>query len=482
MTVTFQHEDARPARWDLLPFRFHAMDPSTTLLTNLVGEQVFVNREQLIDIVNGTCTDEVLLAELRAKHIIRGSGDQTAVELLAIKLRTRMRRLPDSTGLHIFVVTLRCEHTCKYCQVSRQPTSGTSFDMTGHHAERALDIAFRSPSPRLKIEFQGGEPLLNFPLIQKIVAGARARNTEYAKELSFVIASNLALLNDDILDYCRREDIYLSTSLDGPLDLHNRNRPRPGNDSWQRTVDGIRSAQRALGADHVSALMTTTEGSLSRAREIIDEYVSLGLHNLFLRPISPYGFALRRRGGGNYGVKAWLKFYEEGLDYILELNVAGVPVVETYAAIIAKKMFSNDDPGYVDLTSPSGIGLGALVYNYDGAVYASDEGRMLAEMGDQTFRLGHLDTDMYEDIMLSDALLSPLEQSITTSAPMCSTCAFETYCGSDPVFHHATMGDPVGVKPLSAFCQRNMGVFTLLLRKYHDDPAARTLLRAWAHR
>jgi hypothetical protein len=34
------------------------------------------------------------------------------------------------------------------------------------------------------------------------------------------------------------------------------------------------------------------------------------------------------------------------------------------------------------------IGIGALVYNYDGDIYASDEGRMLAEMGDRTFRLG----------------------------------------------------------------------------------------------
>jgi len=482
MTIAFDRQSAVPAHWELLPFRFHALDPTTTLLTNLVGEQVCVNPYQLTEIVDGTCTDEALLAELRAKHIIRGFGERTSAELLAMKLRTRMRRLPDSTGLHIFVVTLRCEHTCKYCQVSRQPTSGARYDMTVQHAERALDIVFRSPSPRLKIEFQGGEPLLNFAIIQHIVTAARARNVGPTRDLSFVIASNLALLSDEILDYCKREGIYLSTSLDGPPDLHTRNRPRPGNDSWQRTVDGIGSAQRALGVDHVSALMTTTEGSLGRVREIIDQYRSLGVLNIFLRPISPYGFALRRRGGGNYGVEAWLKFYEEGLDYIFELNAAGTLMVETYAVIIAKKMFSNEDPGYVDLTSPAGIGLSALVYNYDGAVYASDEGRMLAEMGDHTFRLGHLDTDTYEDIMLSDALLSPLEQSITTSAPMCSTCAFEPYCGSDPVFHHATMGDAVGVKPLSAFCQRNMGVFTLLLRKYRDDPGARAVLRKWAHR
>jgi hypothetical protein len=50
-------------------------------------------------------------------------------------------------------------------------------------------------------------------------------------------------------------------------------------------------------------------------------------------------------------------------------------------------MFADRPLGYVDLRRPAGIGLGALVYNYDGKVFASDEGRMLAEMGDRTFEL-----------------------------------------------------------------------------------------------
>jgi len=155
-------------------------------------------------------------------------------------------------------------------------------------------------------------------------------------------------------------------------------------------------------------------------------------------------------------------------------------MMEIYASIIAKKMLSNTDPGYVDLTSPAGIGIGALVYNYDGDVYASDEGRMLAEMNDRTFRLGNVHNSSYTDIMLSESLLDPLMESVTLSAPMCSTCAFEPYCGADPVFHHATAGNFLGHKALSAFCQRNMGVFTLLLRKMRDDPVFLDLMRQWA--
>ena len=470
-----------PAGWQLLPLRFHRFDPDSVLLTNLVGEHAFLPEAQFISVLDGTCTDQGVLAELRAKHLIQLPGERLPAELLAVKLRTRLRRLPDSTGLHMFVVTLRCEHTCRYCQVSRQSSAKSEYDMSQGTARQALELAFRSPSPHLKLEFQGGEPLLNFDLVRWIVAEAKQMNQAHGKQLAFVIATNLALLDDSVLEFCGREEVYLSTSLDGPADLHNGNRRRPGQDSWERTVSGIRRIQEALGQDRVSALMTTTEASLDRPQDIIDVYAELGLRHVFLRPISPYGFALRRRGGAGYDVQRWLRFYEDGLDHIIGLNRAGVPMVEVYTSIIAKKMFTNDDPGYVDLTSPAGIGLGALVYNYDGDIYASDEGRMLAEMGDHTFRLGNVDRSSYRDVMLSEQLLRPLEQSLTLSAPMCTTCAFEPYCGADPVFHHTTMGDFVGQKAMSAFCQRNMGVFTAILRRARNDSFARDLFFRWAH-
>jgi len=42
------------------------------------------------------------------------------------------------------------------------------------------------------------------------------------------------------------------------------NWPRPGRDSYERTIAGIRRTHEALGLDSVSALMTTTRASLSR--------------------------------------------------------------------------------------------------------------------------------------------------------------------------------------------------------------------------
>jgi hypothetical protein len=56
---------------------------------------------------------------LKSKHFLRDSSSLTPITLLATKYRTKKSFLAGFTALHIFVVTLRCDHSCLYCQVSR---------------------------------------------------------------------------------------------------------------------------------------------------------------------------------------------------------------------------------------------------------------------------------------------------------------------------------------------------------------------------
>ena len=468
--------------YSLLPFRFSRLAGDDYVLTNEAGQFEILDRVTLERLVRHQLDPRSLAYQnLKGSHFLIDADSSVAIDLLALKVRTKMRRLADFTALHIFVVSLRCEHSCPYCQVSRRTDDKLAFDMPWEVAQRSIELAFRSPSPAIKIEFQGGEPLLNFPLIEQVVTEAERLNERAGKNLAFVIATNLALLDDRILTFCKAHDIHLSTSLDGPRELHNRNRPRPGGDSYERTIEGIRAARAALGRDRVSALMTSTDASLGRVRDIIDEYIRHGFNSIFLRPLSPYGFAVKTRSYRAYDTDQWLAFYFEGLDYIVELNKAGVPFVETYAATILTKMLSPFETGYVDLMSPAGIGIAAVVYNYNGDVFASDEGRMLAEMGDTTFRLGHAMHNSFEEIFTSEALLRPLEESFARSAPMCADCAFEPWCGADPVFHHATQGDYLGRKPESASCRRNMAIFRRLISMMRDDDAVRMLFSSWAN-
>lgn len=474
----FKTED----EFELLPFQFDRLDDDSYVVSNMAGEHLVLDGATLNGLVNKTLTEgSERFSDLRSKHFIRYPNEISPINLLALKVRTKYSRLPTFTNLHIFVVTLRCDHSCPYCQVSRQMEGAGAFDMTKEMADKGLDFVFSSPNPAIKIEFQGGEPLLNFEMVKYVVLEAEKRNITEKRDLRFVIATTLSLVTDAILDFCRDHDIHISTSLDGPEDLHNSNRPRPGKDSYQRFISGLNKAREALGYYNVSALMTTTDKSLDRPKEIIDEFIDLGFQGIFLRSLSPYGFAIKTKKYSGYDVDRWMEFYKEGLAYILELNKQGTRFVEQYATLVLKKMLTSQDPGYVDLMNPAGAGIAAIVFNYDGSVYASDESRMLAEMGDESFNLGNIMTDSYEQIMLSDKLLDALEGSFTLSAPMCSECAFEPFCGADPVFHHAMYKDILGRKSESAFCRKNMAVFKHLIKLMQTDPKAKEIFLGWVN-
>jgi His-Xaa-Ser system radical SAM maturase HxsB len=465
----------------LLPLQFERLPDDRFIVSNVVGDLTNMSGEDLrkitsLDLEPG----DGLYERAFEKQLIAREGQRSQLQLLAARMRSRMAFLRSPSPPHIFVVTLRCEHSCPYCQVSRRSVDRDRYDMSMDTALRGLDVALSAPAPHIKIEYQGGEPLLNFELIREITPIARRRAVERGKELSLVITTNLALLTDEVLAFCQEHSVHISTSLDGPEDLHNRNRPRPGKNSHQLAVDGIRRVREALGPDSISALMTTTQASLGRVEEIIDEYVSLGLTGIFLRPLSPYGFAVKTKQFQKYASEEWLAFYARGLRHILGINRRGTYFAEFYSSLLLRRMLTDQTIGYVDLRSPAGIGLGALVYNYDGKVFASDEGRMLAEMGDRTFELGDLADDDYLDVMLSEKLINLVSESLTQCAPQCSTCAFEPHCGADPVYHHATQRDPVGIKPLSEFCARQKGVMSLLLELLEGSPEDAAVLRRWA--
>src|ERR1700745_1642398 len=157
----------------LLPFNFERTGTNQYLVANIVGDFVRLTDDELNRVVDLRIKPgDGLYEKAYAAHLITGINQKAQRQLLAARLRSRMSFLQQVTPLHIFVVTLRCEHSCPYCQVSRQSTDRSRFDMSEETAMRALEIAFSSPAARIKIEFQGGEPLLNFAAICVTVSAA----------------------------------------------------------------------------------------------------------------------------------------------------------------------------------------------------------------------------------------------------------------------------------------------------------------------
>ena len=469
-------------RYFLLPFRFHRLNEDQEIIVNEVGDYLLIptgTYEQIVRRQISKTTHHTLYADLLSGFFISEEPVSPLIDILATRYRTKKSFLDQFTALHIFVISLRCEHTCHYCQVSRVTQDKEKYDMAYRYIDRGIDMMMQSPNPHVTMEFQGGEALLAFDNIVYAVERTKTLSLVHGKQVTYVICTNLAVVTQEILEYCLANEILISTSLDGPSSVHNQNRKRPGRNSYELTIQGIELARSILGKDRVSALMTTTNLSLGYPDEIVDEYFNQGFRSIFLRPISPYGFAVRNERKNSYETDKFLHFYKKALDRIIEYNVQGHFFSEDYATIILRKILTPFPVGYVDLSSPAGAITNAIVFNYDGAVYASDESRMLAEMNDFTFRLGHLDTHSYKEIFYGKKTEELAQVWSNENLPGCSECAFQSYCGSDPIHNHATQGDMWGYRPTSTFCQKNMEIIRYLIELMETEPTVKSIFESW---
>lgn len=143
-----------------------------------------------------------LLAELYAKHFLRDSAGPGMARLFDARICARNETLNSGVSLHIIVPTLQCEHTCRYCQVSRAAV-GDGFSMTRAQVELAADAVFQSSAPMLTVEFQGGDPLLRFDLVRLAIERISQRSIQDGRKVQFVVVSTLHQLNEEMCAFFR---------------------------------------------------------------------------------------------------------------------------------------------------------------------------------------------------------------------------------------------------------------------------------------
>lgn len=466
------------------PHRFRAV-AGQWLVTNDAGSFDYLDASEFEAWQRGELREgDPTFERLNAKGFLGAGYDEAKA---AVHLCQRKDFLSTGPYLHIMVVSLRCNQQCIYCHASRASMKSTRHDMTPAVADQCLDLAFHSPSPYLNIEFQGGEPLANWDVVRHIVDAATARNRDAHKELSFSLVSNLSLMDEEKLGFILDRGIQVCTSIDGPEALHNHNRKWTEGNAHAATVEWMQKLNagyvaRGLDPDlyHVEALLTVTRESLKHARAIVDEYVRLGLKGVFLRPLNPFGFAVKADAKIGYTADEFLPFYREALDYIVELNQQGVEIMERWATIFLAKILTDQDPNYVDIRSPCGAGIGQIAYNYDGQIFTCDEARMVNQMGDPAFRVGQAGELSYDEVIDSSVVRSLLFASTLEALPYCAECAYMPYCGSCPVYNYGTQGNIFGLMPSNQKCQMHMAIMDRLFELMRDGgEEMRGIFRRW---
>ena len=379
-------------------------------------------------------------------------------------------------SLFIMVPTNRCNMACVYCHARTGSASQKKLDMTEKVLYKTVDFFFSVPRQgrkEIRIEFQGGEPLLRYDLVQKAMDYTIQRAENEGLEASFRLVSNLTLMSDEIAaDIKERGNINLSSSLDGPPVVHDRQRIYPGGQgTYQHVVRWAKKLKQEYDIT-VPFLPTFTRNGLGHEREIVDEYIERGVNSIYLRPVNYTGRAYGR-SYQDVGLtsKEAIAVWKIILDYILEKNKAGQPFREMQTAYLLGNMLVPYF-AYMCLRRPCGCAVSQVTVGHDGTIHGCDGGRSV-----EMLKLGNVLTDTYDEVFTSDTAMA-LRTLAAETLPECRTCPFGPYCGYCVARGINQHGGPIPNIPLNFECQIYREMIPHLFRKLLNREEA-AILNSW---
>ena len=181
-----------------------------------------------------------------------------------------------------------CNLRCRYCFASTGTFHGKRLLMPAEIGKKALDfLVARSGSRRhLEVDFFGGEPMLNFPVVKELVAYGRELEKKHGKVFRFTITTNAYSLTDEDIDYFNREMSNVVLSVDGRKETHDAMRPTAdGQGSWERAMANAKKVAAARKQQDYYVRGTFTKKNLDFGEDVFHYYDDLGFDQISMEPV-----------------------------------------------------------------------------------------------------------------------------------------------------------------------------------------------------
>ncbi len=175
--------------------------------------------------------------------------------------------------LLVLWTTSECNLRCRYCYASAvQDKQKMSFET----ACKALDMVGKSP---MKVQFAGGEPMLNYELIGKVYDYIKQKGYDASLQMQ----TNGTLINSERARALKRMNIALGVSLDGRAEVNERLRG-----GTRLTVEGVRELARNGVMVNLNSVVTAQN---------VEELPGLLGFALYLGNVGGIGLDLLRMAG-----------------------------------------------------------------------------------------------------------------------------------------------------------------------------------------
>jgi len=344
-------------------------------------------------------------------------------------------------GSLVLNVANQCNLHCTYCYEPEAAKYGAApVRMNEETARKSVDFLFAKAGGNREVNviFFGGEALLNFKLMQAVVAYAQEKGRAANKHVDFSLTTNGTLLTDEMIDFFQEHHFGITVSIDGPKDLHDKRRffltsTGKQRGSYAQLLPRVERLLNRYTARPVVARVTLTRGTVEVVR-IYEHLSKLGFFEVGFSPVTA-------TVGVDHGLEpADLRLVLEGF--------------EELGAVYTDRALHNQYTGFANLSTmltdlhagtnklfPCGAGLGLLDVDGNGDVYLCHR-----FPGSEEHKYGNV-----HDGIQYDRLNEFLNGAHIGNKPVCQTCWIRGLCGGG-CYHEAYTRFGDGALPNLHYC------------------------------
>ncbi|MBR2385110.1 MAG: thioether cross-link-forming SCIFF peptide maturase [Clostridia bacterium] len=341
---------------------------------------------------------------------------------MAGKLKEKTSGVVKALCLHI---AHTCNLNCSYCFASQGKYHGERAMMSFEVGKRALDFLIENSGTRrnLEVDFFGGEPLMNFDVVKRLVEYARSVEKQHNKNFRFTLTTNGMLIDDDVIDFANKEMSNVVLSLDGRKEVHDKFRvDYAGKGSWDVIVPKFQKLVEKRGGKDYYMRGTFTHHNPDFLEDI-KTMLDLGFSELSMEPVvcaSGDPSELNEED-----IKVVLKQYEDLANLMIKRREEGKPFTFYHYMIDLK-----GGPCIYKRISGCGSGTEYMAVTPWGDLYPCHQ-----FVGDEKFKLG----DIWQGVT-NKSIQDEFMACNVYAREDCKDCWAKLYCsgGCSANAYHAT--------------------------------------------
>jgi uncharacterized protein len=305
---------------------------------------------------------------------------------------------------YTLLLTEECNLACAYCYISKKQTV-----MSHSVAKKVIDFiyAFTPSNEKIEIGYFGGEPLLQFELVNTITSFVEDHPAFDEDRVEIHIVTNGTILTNEMIDFFSEHSIGLGISCDGPPFVHDvMRRFQNGNPSASIVEHTIRKALDSLLLVPVNAVYHPR--TFKYLPQTVEYLSSLGIRQIYLNP--DFSAAWRKNDAALlpdvYGRVA-----QQYSNYYLQGDPHFISLIDSKITVILRG-------GYQPLERCR-MGRGEFAFTPDGRIYPCER---LIDSGKDGHCIGDVDRGLNNERLLCHvAEGQPLNGE-------CLSCGLRDYC------------------------------------------------------